>query len=60
MIEEHSSGARSGRAHSRRKRSVAIYLATLFCAAMLLLVLAYFMQERAIAYYGMQLVGGIR
>lgn len=60
MTKEHNSKAEPTQTSARRKRSVATYLAILFVAAILLLVLAYFMQERAIAYYGTELLAGIQ
>lgn len=59
MTKEHNLKTEPAQSSARRKRSVAVYLAILFAAAILLLVLAYFMQERAIAYYGTELLNGV-
>lgn len=59
MTKEHNPKTEQEQTSSHRKRSVATYLAILFVAAILLLVLAYFMQERAIAYYGTELMNGM-
>lgn len=59
MIKERKSDTEPAQTPARRKRSVATYLAILFVAAILLLVLAYFMQERALAYYGTELLAGM-
>ena len=42
----------------KHKRATAVYLIILFGCALLLLVLAYFMQERAFAYAASQLLAG--
>ena len=59
MTKERKSKSEPAQSSSRRTHSVATYLAILFVAAILLLLLAYFMQERAIAYYGTELLAGM-
>lgn len=50
---------RSAAPEASKKRSVVSYMAILFTSAVLLLVLAYFMQERALAHAAGELLSGM-
>lgn len=56
MIEEKPTQTENKKNSARSRRSVATYLVILFVVALLLLVLAYFMQERTFAQSAAQLM----
>lgn len=56
MTEEKQTESKQKKTPARTKRSVATYLVILFVVALLLLVLAYFMQERTYAQTAAQLL----